>query len=119
MTAYPLSVLMLANIKEILIISTQNDLPLYKELLGDGSRFGISLTYMVQEKPTGIPDALIIGEQFIEKDNVCMILGDNIFYGHDFSTYLKDASELKDGAITFYQVKDSSRFAQFEKMKEM
>jgi len=111
MIYYPLSVLMLANIREILIICTQNDLPLYKNLLGDGSRFGICLTYMVQEKPAGIPQALIIGEKFIGKDTVCMILGDNIFYGHDFSTYLQDASQLKDGALTFgYQVKDPSRF---------
>ena len=111
MIYYPISVLMLAKIKEILIVCTNNDLRLYEDLLGDGSKFGISISYEIQEKPSGIPEALIIGENFIGDDNVCMILGDNIFYGHDFSTYLLNASQLKEGAITFgYQVKDPKRF---------
>jgi glucose-1-phosphate thymidylyltransferase len=111
MIYYPMSVLMLAHIKDILIISTQKDIPLYKKLLGDGSKFGISLSYEIQDNPRGIPEALIIGEKHIGKDNVCMILGDNIFYGHDFSSALKEGRSLSEGAMIFgYQVKDPSRF---------
>tara|TARA_B100000767_G_scaffold273539_1_gene303989 strand:+ start:1318 stop:2190 length:873 start_codon:yes stop_codon:yes gene_type:complete len=111
MIYYPISVLMLAHIKDILIISTEKDIPLYKELLGDGTRFGVSLSYEIQDNPRGIPEALIIGEKHIGKESVCMILGDNIFYGHDFSSSLKKGRELSDGALIFgYQVKDPSRF---------
>ena len=111
MIYYPLSVLMLANIKDILIISTKRDIPLYKNLLGNGSRFGIKISYEVQFNPGGIPEALILAEDHIDSDNVCMILGDNIFYGHDFSSALKKGRNLKEGAMIFgYQVKDPSRF---------
>ena len=111
MIYYPISVLMLADIKEILIISTEKDIPLYKELLGNGSRFGVSLSYKIQDNPRGIPEALIIGEEFVGTESVCMILGDNIFYGHDFSSSLKKGRALTDGALIFgYQVKDPSRF---------
>ena len=111
MIYYPLSVLMLADIWDILIISTKRDIPLYKNLLGDGSRFGIKISYKIQDNPRGIPEALILGEQHIGSDNVCMILGDNIFYGHDFSSALKKGKDIVDGALIFgYQVKDPSRF---------
>ena len=91
MIYYPLSVLMLANIRDILIISTPRDLPLFKELLGDGSDFGINLEYKVQEKPNGLAEAFLIGEEFIGSDNVALILGDNIFYGNGFSKVLEDS----------------------------
>ena len=101
MIYYPISILMLAGIKEILIISTPRDLPMYRDLLGDGSNFGIKFEYKVQENPNGLAEAFIIGEEFIGKDNVALILGDNIFYGHRFSETLIKASQLKEGAIIF------------------
>jgi glucose-1-phosphate thymidylyltransferase len=111
MIYYPISVLMLTNIKDILIITTKKDINLYENLLGDGSRFGINLSYKIQDNPRGIPEALILGEEHINGENVCMILGDNIFYGHDFSSALQKGQNLKDGALIFgYQVKDPSRF---------
>lgn len=111
MIFYPLSVLMLAGIKEILIISTQQDLPKFKELLGDGSSYGISLEYKIQPSPDGLAQAFILGEEFIGDANVALVLGDNIFYGQGFSSMLKKASELKNGAVVFaYQVKDPERF---------
>jgi glucose-1-phosphate thymidylyltransferase len=115
MIYYPLSILMLAGIKEILIISTPSDLPFYKKLLGDGSLIGISLTYAIQENPKGIAQAFIIGEKFIGKDSVALILGDNIYYGHDFPKILERAACLKQGATIFgYSVKDPNRFAVVE-----
>jgi glucose-1-phosphate thymidylyltransferase len=112
---YPLSVLMLAGIKDILIISTPHDLPKFEELLGDGSDWGIRLKYKVQPSPDGLAQAFILGEEFIGTDNVCLILGDNIFYGHGFTPLLKKASTLKNGAVVFgYQVKDPERFGVVE-----
>lgn len=101
MIYYPISVLMLAGIKEILIISTPRDLPTYKNLLGDGKNFGITFKYKIQETPNGLAEAFIIGEEFIGDDNVALILGDNVFYGHRFSEILKRATKLEDGAIVF------------------
>lgn len=120
MIYYPLSVLMLAGIKEILIISTPEDLPRFEELLGDGSDWGIKLEYKIQPSPDGLAQAFILGEEFIGKDSVCLILGDNIFFGHGFSDSLKLASNLKDGALVFgYSVKDPERFGvvEFDKDK--
>jgi len=115
MIYYPLSVLMLAGIREILIITTPEDIGKFKELLGDGSNWGITLEYAVQEKPEGLAQAFVIGENFIGNDNVCLILGDNIFYGQGFSPVLRKAAELEDGAIVFgYQVKDPQRFGVIE-----
>lgn len=115
MIYYPLSVLMLAEIREILIITTPQDAPLFKNLLGNGSDFGISLEYKVQEHPRGLADAFIIGEEFIGTDYVSLILGDNIFYGTGFTPLLKIAANLKEGAIIFgYQVKDPERFGVVE-----
>ena len=111
MIYYPLSVLMLAGIQEVLIISTPHDLPKFEELLGDGSNWGISLKYKIQPSPDGLAQAFILGEEFIGDDSVCLILGDNIFYGQGFSPMLKEATKVKDGAIVFgYQVKDPERF---------
>ncbi len=111
MIYYPLSVLMLAGIKEILIISTPQDIHLYEKLLGDGSELGIQLVYAIQPSPDGLAQAFIIGEEFIGNDSVCMILGDNIFYGFDFSRTLRDAARLEDGAIVFgYYVNDPERY---------
>lgn len=111
MIYYPLSVLMLAGIKEILIISTPQDIHLYENLLGDGSDLGIALEYAIQPSPDGLAQAFIIGEKFIGNDNVCMILGDNIFYGFDFSRTLREAAQLEDGAIVFgYYVNDPERY---------
>ena len=101
MIYYPLSVLMLAQIREILIISTPRDLPIYKELLGDGSKLGMSFSYEVQLEPNGIAEAFIIGEKFIGNDSVALILGDNVFYGQGFSEILMKVSTLKEGACIF------------------
>ena len=101
MIYYPISVLMLAGIKEILIISTPRDLPMYKELLGDGSDLGISFEYAVQEKPNGLAEAFIVGEDFIGDDNVALILGDNVFHGHRFTEILEKAAQIEEGAIVF------------------
>lgn len=111
MIYYPLSVLMLAGIKEILIISTPQDIHLYENLLGDGSELGIQLVYAIQPSPDGLAQAFIIGEEFIGDDSVCMILGDNIFYGFDFSRTLREAARLEDGAVVFgYYVNDPERY---------
>lgn len=118
MIYYPLSVLMLAGIREILIISTPHDIHLYENLLGTGSDLGIELTYAIQPSPDGLAQAFIIGEEFIGNDSVCMILGDNIFYGFDFSRTLREAATLNDGAIVFgYYVNDPERYgvAEFDK----
>jgi glucose-1-phosphate thymidylyltransferase len=115
MIYYPLSVLMLAGIKEILIISTPEDLARFEELLGNGSDWGIKLSYKVQPSPDGLAQAFILGEEFIGDDSVCLILGDNIFFGHGFSDSLREASKLKDGALVFgYSVKDPQRFGVVE-----
>lgn len=112
---YPLSVLMLAGIREILIISTPEDLPVYKRLLDDGSSFGLKLSYKVQDKPRGLADAFIIGEEFIGQDNVCLILGDNVFYGQNLTKVLNRAKEYKEGAVIFgYPVKDAREFGVVE-----
>lgn len=111
MIYYPLSVLMLAGISDILIISTPDDLPHFKKLLGDGSNFGIQLGYAEQPSPDGLAQAFIIGESFIGSDSVCLVLGDNIFYGQGFSPKLKQAATRLSGATVFgYQVKDPERF---------
>ena len=111
MIYYPLSILMLAGIRKILIISTPRDLPLYKELFGDGSQLGLTLAYEEQPNPGGLAQAFIIGERFIGQDNVCLILGDNIFYGYGLSGILEKAGNLKDGAVVFgYWVKDPERY---------
>lgn len=111
MIYYPLSVLMLAGIKEILIISTPEDLHLYQELLNDGKHLGIELTYAIQPSPDGLAQAFLIGEQFVGDDSVCLILGDNIYYGHGFEKRLVEAASLKDGAIVFgYYVNDPERY---------
>jgi len=115
MIYYPLSVLMLAGIKEILIISTQQDLPKFRELLSDGSDWGINLEYKIQPSPDGLAQAFILGEEFIANDSVCLILGDNIFYGSGLSTMVKNATFLREGAMIFgYQVKDPERFGVVE-----
>jgi glucose-1-phosphate thymidylyltransferase len=122
MIYYPLSVLMLAGIRKILIISTQSDLPNFKRLLGDGSDFGVELNYAKQENPDGLAQAFIIGEKFIGKDRVCLILGDNIFYGYSFSKMLKTATLRKKGATIFaYHVTDPKRFGviEFDKNKRV
>lgn len=112
---YPLSVLMLGGISEILIISTPRDLPMIQDLLGDGHQFGISLHYKIQEKPEGIAQAFIIAEEFIGDDNVCLILGDNIFYGHDISKMAEEAANLQEGAVVFaYHVSDPERYGVVE-----
>jgi glucose-1-phosphate thymidylyltransferase len=111
MIYYPLSVLMLAGIREILIISTPEDLPLFKKLLGDGSNLGLSFAYKVQPRPEGLAQAFIIGKSFIGKDSVCLILGDNIFFGHNLSSILKKAAELSKGGLIFgYMVRDPERY---------
>lgn len=111
MIYYPLSVLMGAGIQDILIISTPQDTPRFKDLLGDGSQYGVNLSYKVQPSPDGLAQAFIIGEDFIGNDTAAMILGDNIFYGHGFTAKTKKASEIKDGATIFgYYVDDPERF---------
>ncbi|MHB2249097.1 glucose-1-phosphate thymidylyltransferase RfbA [Pseudomonas fitomaticsae] len=115
MIFYPLSVLMLAGMREILIISTPEDLPNFRKLLGDGSRYGIQLTYAEQPSPDGLAQAFIIGEEFIGKDPCCLILGDNIFYGQHFSDNLRSASNQENGATVFgYHVSDPERFGVVE-----
>jgi glucose-1-phosphate thymidylyltransferase len=111
MIFYPLSTLMLAGIREILIISTPQDIHLYENLLGDGHKLGLKLSYEIQESPDGLAQAFTIGEKFIGNDSVCLVLGDNIFYGRGFGTILKDAAELDDGALVFgYYVNDPQRY---------
>src|SRR5665648_779646 len=115
MIYYPLSTLMLAGINEILIISTPIDTPRFVELLGNGSQFGIDLTYKVQESPDGLAQAFILGEEFIGNDSCTMILGDNIFYGNGFSALLEEAVNNKDRATVFgYYVEDPERFGVVE-----
>jgi len=115
MIYYPLSVLMLAGIREILIISTAQDLPRFQNLLGNGSDLGISLSYALQKEAKGIAESFIIGEKFIGSDQVCLVLGDNIFYGHNLTELLKEASCLKEGGLIFgYYVKDPTRYGVIE-----
>lgn len=115
MIYYPLSVLLLAKIKDILLISTPADIPIYQRLLGDGSRFGISITYRIQEKPRGLAEAFVLGEDFIGSDEVCLILGDNIFYGQDLTRILNHAKGRKKGATIFgYPVNDPTDFGVVE-----
>ena len=112
---YPLSVLMLAGIREILIISTPEDTPVYERLLGDGSSLGLKFSYKVQDKPRGLADAFIQGEDFIGDDSVCLILGDNVFYGQDLTKVLNKATDAKEGAVIFgYPVKDARSFGVVE-----
>ncbi len=115
MIYYPLSTLMLSGIKEILIITNPEYIGLYKQLLNDGSHLGLKIEYKIQEKPRGLADAFIVGEEFIGKDKVCLILGDNIFHGQGFSQILKKASSLKEGAVIFgYYVKDPRSYGVVE-----
>ncbi|MDF1758470.1 MAG: glucose-1-phosphate thymidylyltransferase RfbA [Legionellaceae bacterium] len=115
MVFYPISVLMLAGIREILIISTPRDLPIYQNLLGDGSKYGVEFSYIEQPSPDGLAQAFILGESFINQDNCCLILGDNVFYGPNFSDILKRASAKTDGATIFgYHVADPYRFGVVE-----
>ena len=115
MIYYPLSVLMLAGIKDILIISTPRDLPMFEELLKTGSDFGISLSYAVQEQPNGLAEAFLIGENFIENDSCALVLGDNIFYGHGFTGMLKEAKTREKGATIFgYYVQNPREFGVVE-----
>lgn len=119
---YPLSILMLAGIREILIISTPEDTPMYEKLLGDGSELGLRLCYKVQETPRGLADAFILGEAFIGDDSVCLILGDNVFYGQNMTRILRDAMDKLTGATVFgYLVKDPSAFGvvEFDKNKRV
>ena len=115
MIYYPLSVLMLANIREILVISTPGDTQLFKNLLGDGSQFGLSLQYKVQPSPDGLAQAFLIGEEFVGSDSCALILGDNIFYGYNFSTLLEESTKLTKGATVFgYYVSDPERYGVVE-----
>lgn len=115
MIYYPLSVLMLAGIREILIISTPVDIKLYQELFGTGEQLGIKISYKIQPSPDGLAQAFILGEEFIGNDNVCLILGDNIFYGYNFRSIVEESAKLEDGAIVFgYYVKDPQRYGVVE-----
>lgn len=115
MIYYSLSTLLLSGIKDILIISTSQALPGFKDLFGDGSKLGVNISYAQQSEPKGIAESFIIGEEFIAKDNVCLILGDNVFYGHNLSDLLKEADSQRDGAIIFgYYVKDPQRYGVIE-----
>ena len=115
MIYYPLSILMLANIRDILIISTPRDLPAFRELFGDGSQLGLNMSYAVQESPRGLADAFIIGDSFIGSDSVALILGDNIFYGQSFSKVLKAAASRDKGATIFgYYVRDPREYGVVE-----
>lgn len=111
MIYYPLSVLMLAEIRDILIISTPKDLPLYRQLLGDGSSFGVRLSFVEQTRPEGLAQAFLIGKGFIDKENVCLILGDNVFYGNGLKAFLSKASNLKEGAEVFaFRIRNPQNF---------
>ncbi len=115
MIYYPMSVLMLAGIREVLVISTETDLPRYRELLGDGSRLGMEIRYKVQTRPRGLAEAFILGEDFLSGDTVCLILGDNVFYGQALSSYLARGAALTEGAMVFgYPVKDPTQFGVVE-----
>lgn len=115
MVYYPLSTLMLARIRDILIISTPQDLPRFEDLFGDGSHLGLRFSYKVQEAPNGLAEAFIIGEDFIGEDNVCLVLGDNIFFGHNLPGMLKRACQRKEGATIFgYYVRDPERYGVVE-----
>ena len=115
MIYYPLSILMLASIREVLIISTPRDLPVFQELLGDGAQLGMRFSYAVQEQPRGLADAFLIGEEFIGKDAVCLVLGDNIFYGQSFSGMLKRIAAKESGATIFgYYVRDPREYGVVE-----
>ena len=115
MVYYPLSTLMLAGIREVLIISTPRDLPMFRELLGTGTDLGMKFEYIIQEIPNGLAQAFVLGEKFIGNDSVCLILGDNIFYGQGFSKILEQAQEVKDGACIFgYYVKDPRAYGVVE-----
>ena len=115
MIYYPLSVLMLAGIREVLIISTPTDIGLYEKLLEDGSQLGMKISYKIQPSPDGLAQAFILGDEFIGNDSVCLILGDNIFYGYNFRSVLEDAAKLEDGSIVFgYYVKDPERYGVVE-----
>ena len=115
MIYYPLSVLMLAGIKDILLISTPQDAPRFKDLLGNGKDYGVKLSYAIQREPKGIAESFLIAERFIGNDNVCLILGDNIFYGHNLPELLKGPSTLREGAVIFgYYVKDPQRYGVIE-----
>jgi len=117
---YPLSILMLAGIRDILIISTPRDTPAIEQLLGDGSQLGLTLSYKVQAKPAGIAQAFLIGEEFIGQSPVCLILGDNIFFGHDLMTVLVESAQLRSGARVFaYHVQDPERFGVVEFDKDL
>lgn len=112
---YPLSTLLLAGIRDILIISTPDDTPVYEKLLGSGKEIGVSITYKIQDKPRGLADAFILGEEFIENDSVCLVLGDNVFYGQDFTRILNKAKENKEGATIFgYPVRNPKAFGVVE-----
>jgi len=111
MIYYPLSVLMLAGIREVLIISTPKDIHLYQDLLKDGAQLGMKLSYVIQPSPDGLAQAFVLGEEFIGNDSVCLVLGDNIFYGYGFGKILLETADLKDGAVVFgYYVKDPERY---------
>lgn len=115
MIYYPLSTLMLAGIREVLIISTPRDLPMFKELLGDGTNLGMKFEYIVQEQPNGLAQAFVLGESFLDGDSACLILGDNMFYGQNFSSMLREAKNIEQGAYIFgYYVRDPRAYGVVE-----